>query len=103
MPLLSNASLPPLPYHDSALLVLMLSVVMLPLLQAFSLHSSVSSPGLLHHSSDPSGMATPQLLEHASSGASQLQHSVDAPHQVYPAISHNPLFVYSTISAAMHA
>ena len=73
---------------------------MLPLLQAFSLHSSVSSPGLLHHSSDPSGMATPQLLEHASSGASQLQHSVDASHQVQPAISHAPPDVYSTISCS---
>lgn len=56
-------------------------------LQAFSLHSSVSSPGLHHQSSDPSGMATPQRLEHASSGASQLQQSVDAPHQV-----HNVMF-----------
>ena len=74
----------------SPMLLLLSNIMLLLLLQAFSLHSSMSSPGLLHHSSDPSGMATPQLLEHASSGGSQLQHSVDAPHQVHPTIFHPP-------------
>lgn len=59
-------------------------------LQAFSLHSSVSSPGLHHQSSDPSGMATPQRLEHTGSGASQLQASVDVPHQVHYAMCYAP-------------
>ena len=54
---------------------------MSPLLQAFSLQSSIASHALQQQGEDPSGMATPQLLEHPTNGASQL-HSIDVPEQV---------------------